>query len=98
MLDTIDMWKYKIYSPKKSLTLLSELEKKWAILYWIDGIFCLPDNKFQPSMENSIDYSSRNAKFNIFNSSNLKIYKLAKDFIQHNTLPNLYFEIVTNEK
>ena len=76
-----------MYSKSNAIQFIKECEKESVVVLGIDGFF-LTSNTTQPSMDNSIDYSSRP-----FDES---IYDKAIQFLEEKS-DDLYFEIVCVE-
>lgn len=73
-----------LFSKKDALDFIEQCKKLEVVILGIDGFF-ISESYTQPSLEDSIDYSST--------LSNNDIYEKALEFV-NNRNANLYFEII----
>jgi ABC-type tungstate transport system permease subunit len=83
----IDRGTYLLFTKKNAIDIVNECMKENIIIYGIDGFLKIDENTIQPSMENSIDFST-NPNF----METMNIYEEAVKFLEKKE-DNLFFEI-----
>jgi hypothetical protein len=78
-----------LYSKEDTLKFIDECEKESVCILGIDG-FYITEDITQPSLTNSIDFSS-------FSMKNENIYSFVRSFVAERS-ENLFFEIIYEEK
>lgn len=87
----IDRGKYFLFLKKDALDFVQECRNEKIRILGIDGFYKIDEETIQPSMENSVDFSS---DYYVMKTSN--IYSEAIGFLQTKD-ENLFFEIVCED-
>jgi hypothetical protein len=82
---------YFLFAKNDAIDFVNECRKEKIYILGIDGFYRIDDTTIQPSLDNSIDFSSllQSAKV-------IDIYSIAIDFLR-NRNGELFFEIVCSE-
>lgn len=79
-----------LFEPEIAISFIRQCKAKNIVILGIDGFQCC-EEKIQPFLEHSVDYSE------LSRQSYAAIYKIAEDFINEKKNKGLVFEIVVDD-